>query len=87
MRCTKHKKEIMGNCTWCGRHVCALCIAKKEGKRLYCEKCAIQLAGFKRVKIPKVEKKPLQETTLQKQIESSKRRIVLDDDGYLVIEQ
>lgn len=88
MRCIKHKKAVISNCTWCGKHVCALCVAKKEGKKVYCEKCAIQLAGVKRVKLPKVEKNPpTQETPVQKQMESSKQRLISDDDGYLVIEQ
>ncbi|MBD3361740.1 hypothetical protein GF358_03030 [Candidatus Woesearchaeota archaeon] len=88
MRCTKHKKEFISTCNWCGKRVCPLCIAKKEGKKVYCEKCATQLAGFKRIKLPKVDKKPPeQETTVQKQVESSKKKLVLDDDGYLVIEQ
>ncbi|MBW2978621.1 hypothetical protein KY304_00750, partial [Candidatus Woesearchaeota archaeon] len=53
MRCTKHKKEVIGHCTWCGKPVCPLCVAKKEGKKLYCEKCAIQLSGIKKIKLPK----------------------------------
>jgi hypothetical protein len=91
MRCIKHKKEVMGNCNWCGKHVCPLCIAKKEGRKLYCEKCAIQLAGVKRIKLPKpkpIERKQTSvETPAEKQMEPTKKKLVLDDDGYLMIEQ
>ncbi len=87
MRCTKHKKEVLGHCTWCGKPVCPLCIAKKEGRRLYCEKCAIKLAGIKRVKLPKPPAAPKQEKVVEKQMEPTKKKLVLDDDGYLMIEQ
>ena len=54
MRCLIHKKELIGNCTWCGKQLCLLCIAKKEGKKFYCEKCATQLAGIQRIKLPRI---------------------------------
>ena len=87
MRCTKHKKEGAGHCNWCGKLVCPLCIAKKEGRKLYCEKCAIRLAGVKRIKLPK--SKPIQREAklTEKQMEPTKKKLVLDEDGYLMIEQ
>jgi ribosome-binding protein aMBF1 (putative translation factor) len=87
MRCTNHRKELIGNCTWCGKHVCPLCIAKKEGRKLYCERCAIQLVGVKRVKLPKPASPEKIQETAQKQMEPTKKKLVMDEDGYLVIEQ
>ncbi|MBW2968893.1 hypothetical protein KY314_02125 [Candidatus Woesearchaeota archaeon] len=86
MRCTKHKKEVIGHCTWCGKPVCPLCVAKKEGKKLYCEKCAIQLSGIKKIKLPKAQTLPKQ-AKAEKQMEATKKKLILDDDGYLMIEQ
>jgi hypothetical protein len=77
----------MGNCNWCGKHVCVMCIAKKEGRKVYCEKCAIQLSGVKRIKLPKPEPIPREKKTTEKQMEPTKKKSVLDDDGYLMIEQ
>ncbi|MBN1644912.1 hypothetical protein JW851_02645 [Candidatus Woesearchaeota archaeon] len=87
MRCNKHKKEVIGHCNWCGKHVCPLCIAKKEGKKLYCEKCAIQLSSIKKIHLPKVKPIPRDEKPAEKQMEPTKKKLVLDDDGYLMIEQ
>jgi len=86
MRCLIHKKELVGNCTWCGKQLCLLCIAKKEGKKIYCEKCTGQLAGLQRVKLPKHNIETQQETA-EKQMEPTKKRSVLNKDGYIVIEQ
>jgi len=86
MRCTKHKKQIIGNCNWCGKPICPLCVAKKDGRKLYCEKCAKQLAGVKRIKLPKPKPIPRQEKPVEKQMDS-KKKLVLDEDGYLMIEQ
>ncbi len=86
MRCLTHKKELIGNCTWCGKQLCLLCIAKKEGKKLYCERCTTQLAGLQRIKLPKPTTETQQETA-EKQMEPTKKRSVLNKDGYIVIEQ
>lgn len=86
MRCLTHKKELIGNCTWCGKQLCLLCIAKKEGKKIYCERCATQLAGLQRVKLPRQTTETQQETA-EKQMEPTKKRSVLSKDGYIVIEQ
>jgi len=40
---------------WCGRRLCELCIAKKDGGKLYCEKCAVQLGGVRREHLPTFE--------------------------------
>lgn len=43
MRCPKHKKETVGLCFWCGQQLCPLCIAKEDGRKIYCEKCVKEL--------------------------------------------
>jgi hypothetical protein len=43
MRCLTHRKDTEGDCIWCGRHLCENCIARREGKKFYCERCAVQL--------------------------------------------
>ena len=51
-RCIKHRKDIEGVCNWCGARLCALCIAKRSGNKLYCEKCAINLQHFQKAAVP-----------------------------------
>lgn len=43
MRCLTHRKDTMGDCIWCGRHLCEQCVARREGRKFYCERCAVQL--------------------------------------------
>jgi hypothetical protein len=57
-RCIKHRKEIIGVCNWCGARLCQLCVADKNGNKLYCEKCVGQLSIVKRVKIPPAASAP-----------------------------
>jgi hypothetical protein len=40
MKCQKHMKEMIGNCTWCGRQMSQKCIKITDGKKMYCETCA-----------------------------------------------
>ncbi len=86
MRCTTHRKEQEGACNWCGKKLCPMCIAKQEGRKYYCEACAVALVPFKREKLPPVEivKKEIIATTGQQQEEEPqvKRRFVLGKDGY-----
>ena len=53
-RCIKHRKPFVGVCNWCGAHVCELCIADRNGNKLYCDKCVGQLSTIKRIKVPAV---------------------------------
>jgi len=84
MRCQTHRKEHQGPCNWCGAKLCELCIAKQEGRKFYCEKCAINLLPFKREKLPvakpvaKVAAIPVQPASEP----TVKRRFVLSNDGY-----
>ena len=87
MRCPTHKKETIGNCQWCGKQICPFCVARKDGKKLYCESCATKLAGLKPVKIPKPSISRSQDKTEVKKEEGDKRRFILTKDGYLVLEQ
>jgi hypothetical protein len=43
MRCLTHRKDTVGDCIWCGRHLCENCIVRREGRKFYCERCAVQL--------------------------------------------
>ncbi len=52
-KCIKHNKELVSGCMWCGKRLCDFCIARKEGLKAYCEKCAQQL-GPPRRSIPAV---------------------------------
>ena len=58
MRCDKHRKDQIGGCMWCGRRLCPFCIAKKEGSKLYCVKCAVNLGGIHREHLPPVDLHP-----------------------------
>lgn len=85
MRCTKHNRSIVGACNWCGKQVCPYCIGQKEGKKLYCEKCAMRLSTVKRTKVPPVK---MPETRQQaEQSEEKKKALAVDEEGYLVLEQ
>ncbi len=85
MRCPAHRKEQEGVCNWCGKKLCPMCIATQEGRKYYCEACAVALVPFKREKLPPVEiaKKEIVATAGQQQEEPQpKRRFVLGKDGY-----
>ncbi len=43
-KCAQHNKMAVGNCNWCGRALCQNCIAKYEGKKIYCSKCMSELS-------------------------------------------
>ncbi len=74
MKCDKHKKDHVGGCMWCGKRVCEYCIAKREGNKLYCEKCAINLGGVRREHLPQISTQP--------KVPAAGRRFVLKN-GYL----
>jgi hypothetical protein len=38
-RCIKHRKAFEGVCNWCGKQVCPLCIAGRNGNKVYCDAC------------------------------------------------
>ncbi len=64
---------------WCGKKLCEFCIVKQEGRKYYCEHCAVSLTPYKREPLPKpVALKP------QIPVETPvvKRRFVLSTDGY-----
>lgn len=86
MRCTKHRKDFMGPCNWCGTKLCELCIAKQEGRKFYCEHCAVSLVPYKRERLPTVRATPRPVTTVpvpaQPETPAVKRRFVLGKDGY-----
>ncbi|MEM3154718.1 MAG: hypothetical protein QW165_04100 [Candidatus Woesearchaeota archaeon] len=59
---------------WCGRRLCEFCIAKREGIKLYCDKCSVQLGGIRRERLPRLDVQPRPPAT--------GRRFVLRN-GYL----
>ncbi len=76
-KCHKHNKDLQGGCMWCGKRLCEICIARKEGAKIYCEVCAQQLGPARRT-IPKVE-------VVTKKMEAPvERRSAprMDKDGY-----
>ncbi|MBW3002048.1 hypothetical protein KY338_02700 [Candidatus Woesearchaeota archaeon] len=92
MRCTKHRRQTVGACNWCGKQLCPYCIGKKEGGKLYCDKCAMRLSTVKRAKIPKPEKpKKAPGARAQPVIEEKptqqKKVFSVDEEGYLILEQ
>jgi hypothetical protein len=45
MKCSKHQTEAVAVCAYCGRALCADCIASPAGPRMVCsETCAASLA-------------------------------------------
>jgi hypothetical protein len=77
MKCDKHRKDHVGGCMWCGKRLCQFCIAKREGSKLYCDKCAINLGGVRREHLPRVN--------TQERAPATGRRFVLKN-GYLEID-
>ncbi len=44
MICSKHNKDTIGTCQWCGKVLCPKCVAKKDGRKAYCANCAVNIA-------------------------------------------
>lgn len=53
MGCWEHDRDFVGNCTWCGKPLCVICIAKEVGKKIYCRKCLGSLSQIKPFEKPK----------------------------------
>lgn len=90
MRCLKHHRAIVGACQWCGKQLCQNCVAKSEGSKIYCEKCAIQLSGIRRAKVPPVKMPPRSQepqTSTKEGQQPGKTKYSIDKDGYLILEQ
>jgi hypothetical protein len=89
MRCLKHHRTIVGACQWCGKQLCQNCVAKSEGSKIYCEKCAIQLSGIRRAKVPPVKPQARPEAPLpmKEGQQPGKTKYSIDKDGYLILEQ
>ncbi len=84
-RCTTHRKDFHGGCMWCGKKLCVLCIAKQEGRKFYCEHCAVSLVPYKREPLPVGQpvKRTLSPTPVPQQEQPAvKRRFMLGKDGY-----
>ena len=90
MRCVKHHRTTIGACQWCGKQLCPFCVAKKEGQKLYCEKCTILLSGVKKAKLPPLKQaKPEEKKDIvsERRQQQTQEKYVLDKDGYLILEQ
>ncbi|GEM_PF-2015498 len=59
IKCDKHRKDHIGGCMWCGKKLCELCVAKREGVKLYCDKCVNLLGNIRRESLPQVGSQPL----------------------------
>lgn len=83
MRCTQHKRDFQGPCNWCGKKLCEMCVAKHEGKKYYCEHCAVSLVPYsQRVARPALVVKQAPVPAQAAEVPSAKRRFVLGKDGY-----
>lgn len=82
MRCTEHKREFNGPCNWCGKKLCEMCIAKQEGKKYYCEHCAVSLVPYKIERRPVMASPRMEAPVQQQQPQTVKRRFVMGKDGY-----
>jgi hypothetical protein len=68
---------------WCGKKLCEHCIAKQEGKKYYCENCAVRLVQYKREPLPKPAPREAITAQITAQTQPAvKRRFVLGKDGY-----
>ncbi|MBI4450468.1 hypothetical protein HY642_00705 [Candidatus Woesearchaeota archaeon] len=73
-RCVQHKRDFEGDCMWCGKKLCQFCIARTEGKKLYCGACATGLSRFPRQSVPKAGNRAV--------AEEKKQRLIVKD-GYV----
>ncbi len=78
MKCEKHKKDHVGGCQWCGKRICQYCVARADGKKLFCEKCTGILSPLTREHMPVLKEAP--------QVVSGERPKFIMKDGYLVVE-
>jgi hypothetical protein len=67
---------------WCGKKLCELCIARQEGRKFYCENCAVHLSPYKREKLPVPAPRQIAPLPVQPEAPAVKRRFVLGKDGY-----
>ncbi len=82
MRCQEHRRDFHGPCNWCGKKLCEMCIAKQEGRKYYCEHCAVRLVPYKREKLPPPTPRVVTQLTQTLETPAVKRRFVLGKDGY-----
>jgi hypothetical protein len=83
MRCTTHKRDFQGDCMWCGKKLCEFCIAQQEGRKFYCEHCAVHLVPYKRERLPRPAPQPVAAPMPTPTADATvKRRFVLGKDGY-----
>lgn len=64
MKCSKHNKDVVAVCTWCGKSMCKLCISKTDGKKAYCSSCVGQIGDL-------LKKKQIE--TIKKEDEKEKK--------------
>jgi len=66
MKCSKHNKDFIGICTWCGKELCRLCISKTDGSKKYCSNCVNQIGDMiKKRQIDKIKEEESKETKSQ----------------------
>ena len=62
MRCSKHNKDFLGVCTWCGKELCRLCISKTDGNKKYCDVCVREIGDLiKKRQLEKIKEQEAQE--------------------------
>lgn len=59
IKCDKHRKDHLAGCMWCGKRLCELCVAKRDGGKFYCDKCVVLLGSVRRERLPHVGRQPL----------------------------
>lgn len=57
MKCSKHQKQSIATCQWCGKLLCRECIGKTNGKKAYCTECSNQVGGYvQRIQLEQIRK-------------------------------
>ena len=65
MKCSKHQKQSVATCQWCGKLLCRECIAKTNGKKAYCVDCSANVGRY-------VEKIQLEQIRKEREAEEKK---------------
>lgn len=67
MKCSKHQKQSVATCQWCGKLLCKECIGKTNGRKAYCKECSNNVGQY-------VERIQLEKIRQEREVEQKKNQ-------------